>query len=61
MPSFEAAGLDFKSLEGKKIRVRGWVEKHGGPRIDTTRTGQIEVIGAVNEMAKNIVPQDQGK
>ena len=36
MPSFEAAGLDFKSLEGKKIRVRGWVEKRGGPRIEAT-------------------------
>lgn len=46
MPSFEAAGLDFKSLEGKKIRVRGWVEKRGGPRIEANRHGQIEVVGA---------------
>lgn len=61
MPSFEAAGLDFKSLEGKKIRVRGWVEKRGGPRIEATRPGQIEIVGAVEGMAKNIVPQDEGK
>lgn len=61
VPSFEAAGLDFKSLAGRKIRVRGWVEKHGGPRIDATHPGQIEIVGAVDEMAKNIVHQDQGK
>ncbi len=60
MPSFEAAGLDLKSLEGKTLRVRGWVEKRGGPRIEATRPGQIEVVGA-GGMAKNIVPQDQGR
>ncbi|MCX7307688.1 MAG: hypothetical protein NTZ72_06970 [Afipia sp.] len=61
MPSFEAAGLDLKSLEGKKIRVRGWVEKRGGPRIEATRSGQIEVVGAADGMAKTIVPKDEGK
>ena len=61
MPSFNAAGLDLKSLEGKKIRVRGWVEKRGGPRIEATRVGQIEIISAGDGMAKNIVPSDEGK
>ena len=61
MPSFEAAGLDLKSIEGKKIRVRGWVEKRGGPRIEATRLRQIEIIGAGDGMAKNIVPKDEGK
>lgn len=61
MPSFEAAGLDLKSLEGKTIRVRGWVEKRGGPRIEASRPGQIEIIGAGNGMAKNIVPNHEGK
>jgi endonuclease YncB( thermonuclease family) len=61
MPSFEAAGLDFKSLEGRKIRVRGWVEKRGGPRIEATRIGQIEVVDAAGGIAKNNVPQDEGK
>lgn len=61
MPSFEAAGLDFKSLEGKKIRVRGSAEKRGGPRIEANRPGQIEVVGAVDGMAKNIVPHNEGK
>lgn len=61
MPSFEAAGLDFKSLEGKTIRVRGWVEKRGGPRIEATRPGQIEIAGITGGIAKNIAPPDEGK
>jgi endonuclease YncB( thermonuclease family) len=44
-PAFEAAGISLKSLENKRIRVRGWVEARGGPRIEALRTGQIEVIG----------------
>lgn len=61
MPSFEAAGLDLKSLEGKKIQVRGWVEKRGGPRIEASRPAQIEVVSTVDGMAKSIVPIDEGE
>jgi hypothetical protein len=60
MPAFEAAGLNFKALDGRRMRIRGWVEKRGGPHIDVTRAGQIELIGA-SGMAKNIMPQDEGK
>ena len=42
---FEAAGITLKSLEGRTIRVRGWVEAHGGPRIEAIRVGQIELLG----------------
>ena len=45
IPAFEAAGLVPKSLENRKIRVRGWVEAHGGPRIEALRAGQIELLG----------------
>jgi endonuclease YncB( thermonuclease family) len=45
MPAVEAAGLIVKSLENKKIRVRGVVEARGGPRIEVLRVGQIEVLG----------------
>lgn len=45
MPAFEAAGLALKSLENRKIRVRGWVEARTGPRIELLRVGQIEVLG----------------
>ena len=42
-PAFEAAGIALKSLENKRIRVRGWVEARGGPRIEALRVGQIEL------------------
>jgi len=46
IPAFEAAGLSPKSLENRRIRVRGYVEARGGPRIEVLRVGQIEVLGA---------------
>ena len=40
-----AAGLEPKSLENKRIRVRGFVEARTGPRIEVLRAGQIELLG----------------
>jgi endonuclease YncB( thermonuclease family) len=45
IPAFEAAGLGPKSLENRRIRVRGYVEARSGPRIEVLRVGQIEVLG----------------
>jgi endonuclease YncB( thermonuclease family) len=45
IPAFEKAGLGPKSLENKRIRVRGYVSSRGGPRIELLRAGQIEVLG----------------
>jgi endonuclease YncB( thermonuclease family) len=45
MPAFEAAGISLKSLENKRIRVRGWIEARDGPRIEALRVGQIEMAG----------------
>jgi endonuclease YncB( thermonuclease family) len=45
VPAFEAAGVVLKSFENRLIRVRGWVENRGGPRIEVLRVGQIEVVG----------------
>ena len=45
LPAFETAGIVVKSLENRQIRVRGWVEAHGGPRIELLRVGQIELLG----------------
>src|SRR5216683_1679160 len=42
---FETSGIVLKSLENRRIRVRGWVEARGGPRIEVLRVGQIEVLG----------------
>jgi endonuclease YncB( thermonuclease family) len=44
MPAVESNGLTLKSLENRRIRVRGWVEAHPGPRIEVVRAGQIEVL-----------------
>jgi endonuclease YncB( thermonuclease family) len=41
----EAAGIVLKSLENQRIRVRGFVEARGGPRIEVLHPGQIERIG----------------
>jgi len=45
LPAFESAGIVPKSLENRRIRVRGWVEARGGPRIEVLHVGQIELVG----------------
>jgi len=46
LPSLQAAGIAPKSLENRRIRVRGFIETRTGPRIDVVRAGQIELLGA---------------
>jgi endonuclease YncB( thermonuclease family) len=46
LPVFESAGITLKSLENKRVRVRGWVEGNTGPRIDLRLVGQVELLGA---------------
>lgn len=43
---FKAAGIDPLALEGKQIRVRGWVKQRNGPAIRVTHPEQIERLGA---------------
>jgi hypothetical protein len=45
LANLAAAGLVPKSLENRRIRVRGFVEVRTGPRIEVLQTGQIELIG----------------
>jgi endonuclease YncB( thermonuclease family) len=45
MAAFETAGVMLKSLERRHIRVRGWIERRGGPRIEALGVWQIEVVG----------------
>ena len=45
LASLAAGGFVPKSLENKRIRVRGFVEARTGPRIEVLRTGQIEILG----------------
>lgn len=46
LSAFESAGIALKSLENRRIRVRGWVEGNTGPRIEVRLVGQIELLGA---------------
>lgn len=41
---FKASGMDLKALEGKYVRVRGWVKSRNGPLIDATHPEQIEIL-----------------
>jgi endonuclease YncB( thermonuclease family) len=40
--SFTAAGVEPSKLQGRRIRVRGFIEQHGGPIIDAEYPEQIE-------------------
>ena len=40
--AFAAAGVVTNSLEGRHIRVRGWIEQRGGPIIEADAPEQIE-------------------
>jgi len=42
--AFRRAGLDPAALEGKRLRVRGWVIWRNGPYIGATHPEQVEVI-----------------
>ncbi|MGB3865879.1 MAG: thermonuclease family protein, partial [Xanthobacteraceae bacterium] len=36
--------LDLKRLAGRRVRIRGWIERRGGPRIELRDKGQIEIL-----------------
>ena len=42
---FAQAGLEPKALEGRIVRVRGYVEDRNGPVIEALRPEQIEIAG----------------
>ncbi len=39
---FRNAGIDLRALEGRTVRVRGWVRRRNGPLIAATHPEQIE-------------------
>ncbi len=41
---FEQRGLDPLALEDALVRVRGWVDRRDGPRIEVTHPEQIEIL-----------------
>ena len=42
--AFSAAGLTPKTLAGRTVRIRGWIEERGGPWVEASRPEQIEVV-----------------
>lgn len=41
---FDAEEYDLKGLEGRTVRVRGWIKSFNGPMIGVTHPEQIEVF-----------------
>lgn len=49
------AGLDPLALQGRMVRVRGWVTERNGPMIAVTHPEQIERI----DVPSNIIPETE--
>ena len=43
--AFAAAGRSAETLDGRRVRVRGWIEAFNGPMIDLHHPAQIELLG----------------
>lgn len=41
---FTAAGIDLLDLEGRTVRVRGWLNRRNGPMIEIDHPEQIEIV-----------------
>lgn len=41
---FKASGVLFEELQGKRVRVRGWIERWNGPVIKANHAEQIELL-----------------
>ena len=42
--AFRQAGRDPQMLEGRRVRVRGWLERRTGPMIEVSAPEQIELL-----------------
>jgi len=49
--SFEGADIQLLELDGRKLRVRGWLERRNGPMIDVTHPEQIELLESKDSAA----------
>lgn len=41
---FDEAGMNLVGLEGRRVRVRGWIERRGGPLIEIYHPSQLEIL-----------------
>lgn len=42
--AFAASGLAVETLKGQRVRLRGWIESHGGPSMRVTHPEQLELL-----------------
>jgi endonuclease YncB( thermonuclease family) len=42
--SFSIGEVDLMALEGRRVRVRGWLDDYNGPMIEATHPEQIEIL-----------------
>lgn len=42
---FRELGLAMSDLDGRRVRVRGWIRDDRGPAIRITHPGQLEIVG----------------
>ena len=49
---FQGSDVVLEELEGKEVRVRGWIERWNGPVIKATHPEQIEVLEQAGRAAK---------
>jgi len=47
--AFNESNLDLLALEGRQIRIRGWVSSFDGPNLSLTHPEQIEVLGGAQK------------
>jgi endonuclease YncB( thermonuclease family) len=41
-------GIDALALAGRRVRVRGWIDRRGGPAIDLADAAELEVMDVVD-------------
>jgi len=47
--AFAGSGIDLLALEGRRIRVRGWLKPRNGPLIEASHPEQIELLDKRSE------------
>jgi endonuclease YncB( thermonuclease family) len=50
--NFRRPRVDWKAVQGRRVRVRGWVESYNGPLISVYAPGQIEFLDALPKPAR---------
>ena len=46
MRAFRQAKFDVAAMQGKRVRVRGWVESYNGPEMEIATPAAIELLAA---------------